>query len=504
MQDKVNYSPLKQYLTVISVISLTALVCSPLANQQGYHIVSFVLLFTISIMAVFLSIGPILLASSLSALLWNFFFIPPYFALHIEKTEDKLMFVSFFIIAMINGALTIRIRRQESLARDREERTNTIFELTRELSNANGIDEILDVACDDLKKYFNARSVFFIRERKNTPEIFERRLEEERLSEVNFEIARWVNRNSTVAGRFTEFYEDTTLTYYPLSGKSVNPGVVAIEFEKAMNDDLKAFWNGYLTQISNALEREHLGELALKARLLGESDKLYKTLFTSISHEFRIPIATIMGASDTLLLANSSDPDRDELLKEISIASTRLNHLVENLLNMSRLESGKISAKPDWCDLNDLINRVSKLLENELEQFKLEIVIPADFPLVRLDFGLMEQVFYNLFLNSSQYTAPGSIINMEACYNDGNLIITVKDNGPGFPVDVIDNAFNKFFKVDTKKAGGLGLGLSIVKGFTEAHNGRVKLENTIPSGAMFTITIPTEIADINLIKSDDE
>ena len=279
---------------------------------------------------------------------------------------------------------------------------------------------------------------------------------------------------------------------------------MAIEFEKAMNDDLKAFWNGYLTQISNALEREHLGELALKARLLGESDKLYKTLFTSISHEFRIPIATIMGASDTLLFATPSDPDRDELLKEISIASTRLNHLVENLLNMSRLESGKISAKPDWCDLNDLINRVSKLLENELEQFKLEIVIPADFPLVRLDFGLMEQVFYNLFLNSSQYTAPGTIINMEAYYNDGNLIITVKDNGPGFPVDLIDNAFNKFFKVDTTKAGGLGLGLSIVKGFTEAHKGRVKLENTTPSGAMFTITIPTEMADINSIKNDDE
>ena len=504
MQKQVINPLLRQYLTVIAVISLTALLCRPLANQQGYHIVSYVLFFAISVMAVFLRLGPILLASTLSALLWNFFFIPPHFALHIEKTEDKLMFISFFLIAMINGVLTIRIRKQEKLALEREERTNSIFELTRELSNANGIDEILNVAFDDLEKYFNVKSIYFIRERKNNPEVFERKIEDRHISEINFEVARWVYKNASTAGRFTEFYEDTSLTYYPLSGKRINPGVIAVEFEEPLSEDKKTFWNGYLTQISNALEREHLSELAIKARLLGESDKLYKTLFTSLSHEFRIPIATIMGASDTLLLSQPSDLNRTELLSEISKASTRLNHLVENLLNMTRLESGKISVKPDWCDMNDLINKAIHILGKDLENSRFECKIPDDLPLVKLDFGLMEQVIYNLILNSCQYTEPGTLIILETYYKEGYLYIIVQDNGPGFPEDLIDKAFNKFFRVETTRAGGLGLGLSIVKGLTEAHNGKVFLENALPTGARFTIEIPTAIPDMDLIENENE
>jgi K+-sensing histidine kinase KdpD len=488
-----------QYLLVLTVITLTALFCRPLSNQQGYHIVSFILLFVISVMAAFLGIGPILFASTLSALVWNFFFIPPHFALHIDKTEDKLMFSSFFAIALINGIMTNRIRRHEKLALEREEKTNAIFELTRELSNTNGINEILDIACEDLKKYFNAKSLFVFREKENDFEIFERNIDKKPEYQIDKNIARWVSKNSLKAGRFTEFYEDTSLTYYPLTGKRINPGVIAIEFNERLSEETEAFWIGYLTQISNALERELLSELAIKARLLGESDKLYKTLFTLISHEFRIPIATIMGASDTLLISKNKDINSEDLFKEIYKASARLNHLVENLLNMSRLESGKISVKPDWCDVNDLLNRVIKMLNKELEPFLLESYIPADMPLVKLDFGLMEQVIYNLILNSCQYTDPGSTIRFEADYSEGHLHMVVRDNGPGFPGEMISKAFNKFFRVNTTKAGGLGLGLSIVKGLVEAHKGRVKLENMEPSGSMFTLTIPTEIPDMNAI-----
>jgi len=495
---------INQYLTVIGVILLTALLCRPLANQQGYHIVSYVLLFTISIMAVFLSIGPILLASTLSALVWNFFFIPPHFELQIEKTEDKLMFVSFFIIALINGALTNRIRRQEKLALEREERTNSIFELTRELADANGIDEILEVASEDLRKYFNVKTLYFLKGKDNNMQIFKKKTGAQSISGVNTDISRWVYRNSATAGRFTEFFEDTALTYYPLAGKRINPGVLAIELEKPLTGEKEAFWKGYLTQIANALERENLSDLAIKARLLEESDKLYKTLFTLISHEFRIPISTIIGASDTLLLTQAAEPERTELLNEIYKASARLNHLVENLLNMSRLESGKISVRLDWCDLNDLVNRVIKMLEKELEQFSFESNISSDMPLVKIDFGLIEQVIYNLILNSCQHTGPGTKIRFDGNYRDGYLNIVLSDNGPGFPAEMIVRAFDKFFRVDSSRSGGLGLGLSIVKGLVEAHKGKVRLENIQPTGSQFTITIPTDLPDIGKIKSQNE
>jgi two-component system sensor histidine kinase KdpD len=284
-----------------------------------------------------------------------------------------------------------------------------------------------------------------------------------------------------------------------LTGKQMNPGVMGIEFKNPLSGEKEIFWDGYLTQISNALEREHLSELALKARLLGESDKLYKTLFTLFSHEFRIPIATIMGASDTLLISPATDTDRTQLTSEIFKASARLNHLVENLLNMSRLESGKISAHLDWCDINDLLNNVTKVLKQELEKFELLSTIPADMPLVRLDFGLMEQVIYNLILNSCQYAPEGSTIVFEASYRDCNLILVIEDNGPGFPLHLLDRVFDKFFRVDSSKAGGLGLGLSIVKGLTEAHKGVVKVETPGKHGARFTITIPTPIPDMKNI-----
>lgn len=495
-------SGINQYLIVLFVIAVTALLCRPLSNQQGYYIVSFILLFVVSLMAVFLGIGPILMASTVSSLVWNFFFIPPHYALHIERTEDKLMFGSFFFIALINGVLTNRIRRQEELALEREERTNAIFELTRELSNTSGLNEILDVAFRDVKKYFDAASICFLKEKENSFEILARKGKLNENIKLDYKVAEWVLKNSEKAGRFTEFYTDTGLTYYPLTGKQLKPGVLAIEFEKRLTEEKEIFWIGYMTQVSNALERELLSELAMKARLLGESDKLYKTLFTLISHEFRIPIATIMGASDTLLISPTTDQNKTELFSEIFKASARLNHLVENLLNMSRLESGKLSVRPDWCDINDLLNKVGKMLIHELEHYKLESSVPSDMPLVKLDFGLMEQVLYNLIQNSCQYSYSGGIIRIKADYQHGYLILIVEDNGPGFPPELLEKAFNKFFRVDSTRTGGLGLGLSIVKGLVEAHNGKAEVENLSAGGARFTISIPTEIPDMNKINNE--
>jgi len=490
-------SRINQYLIVILVIALTAVLCKPLSNQQGYHIVSFILLFVVSIMAVFLGIGPVLLASTLSSLVWNFFFIPPHFAFLIERTEDKLMFVSFFFIALLNGVLTNRIRRQERLALEREERTIAIFELTRELSNTSGVNEIMDAAFKDAAKYFDAASLCLLTGHENTVRLFVSRGDNHR---IDYKIAEWVFRNNINAGRFTDFYDETSLSYYNLTGKRISPGVIAVEFQKPLSNEKEAFWMGYLTQISNALEREFLSELALKGRLLSESDKLYKTLFTLISHEFRIPIAAIMGASDTLLLSQTSDLNKTELAGEIFKASARLNHLVENLLNMSRLESGKISVHRDWCDINDILNKVTRVLKQELEQFNLVSFVPDDMPLVRLDFGLMEQVIYNLILNSCQYTPPGSTIRFESDFQDGRLIFVVEDNGPGFPPGLLDKVFNKFFRVDNSRSGGLGLGLSIVKGIVEAHGGTVSVDNIQQGGARFSIKIPTEIPDLKKVK----
>ncbi len=492
-------SKIYQYFLSVCFVGLTIFFCSLFSTPQSYHIVSLILLFVVALLAVFLGIGPVLLASTLSSIAWNYFFIPPFHTFHIAKTEDKLMFGSFFIIALLNGVLTNRIRRQEIMVREREDQTNALFQLTGELSKSSGIEKVLEVAKNDFKKHFNADSCFIIQDGNNRLETSPRLQNEDIFSKLDLKLVEWVFSNSRKAGRFTDTFPDAELTYYPLTGTRLNPGVIAINLDKSVYRGKDIFWNTYFTQISNALEREFLGEFALKARILDESDKLYKTLFNLISHEFRIPIATIMGASDTLLMTHTSEKNREELFNEIFKASARLNHLIENLLNMSRLESGKISIRPDWCDLNDLVNKVVRNLKQELEQFHLITIIPEDMPLVRLDFGLMEQVLHNLLLNSCQYAPASSEIRLEASYRNGSFILQITDGGPGFSEDALLRVFDKFFRVDDSKAGGLGLGLSIVKGLVESHKGMVKVENLQGAGTKFTIEIPSDIPDMKEI-----
>jgi two-component system sensor histidine kinase KdpD len=493
-------SKVYQYILAIFIIGLTTLLCSPLSSPQSYHIVSFILLFVVALLAVFMGIGPVLLASTLSSIAWNYFFIPPYHTFNIEKAEDKLMFGSFFIIALLNGVLTNRIRRQEILVREREDQTNALFHLTGELSKASGIERVLGVAQSVFRKHFSASLVFILQDGSNNLMISERPGSDNDSLKIDYNLVEWVFSNSGKTGKYTDSHTEADLTYYALTGTRLNPGVVVFQLDQSVYGKKDAFWSTYFTQISNALEREFLGEMALKARILDESDKLYKTLFNLISHEFRIPIATIMGASDTLLTSQTSERNREELNNEIFKASARLNHLIENLLNMSRLESGKISVHPDWCDINDLINTVSQNLRQELEQFNLITIIPDELPLIRLDYGLMEQVLYNLLLNSCQHSPVSSDIRLKASYDKGNFILQISDNGPGFPEEALPKVFNKFFRVEDSKAGGLGLGLSIVKGIVESHRGTVEVENLENGGAEFTITIPSETPDMNELK----
>jgi K+-sensing histidine kinase KdpD len=488
---KVNH-----YVLAVLIIGGTATLSIPLANTQNYHVVSFILLFVVSILSTFMGIGPVLAASTMSALVWNYFFIPPHRTFHIEKTEDILIFGLFFIIALVNGVLTTRLRKQEQIAREREKRTNALFQLTKELSKASGTEDVLRVAIDGIQRHFHFHSFFILQNGNNILNASGRLQKEKKLTSREYNVAEWVFKNSRKAGAFTDQLSAVEYTFYPLVGTRLNPGVVAVRQNNPFPDEQKSFWDTFLSQISNALEREFLGELAQKVRFLAESDRLYKTLFNSISHELRIPVATIMGASDSILNSSNSEKIQSALCKEIFTASKRLNRLIENLLNMSRLESGHISIRLDWYDINDLINKVTEDLKDELSSFILKVNIPEEMPLIKIDFGLMEQVLYNLLFNSTQYAPEGSTIELNAVYNKGEMIIEVVDEGPGFPKNELSNVFRKFFRIHGSKTGGLGLGLSITKGFVEAHNGSVTVDNHSAGGARFSIRIPMERPDI--------
>jgi two-component system sensor histidine kinase KdpD len=491
-------SNIRQYFTASLIVMLTAIICFFIKEFIGYQVVSFALLFIVSTLAFFFGTGPILLSATLSALIWDFFFIPPPYTLHVDKPEDMLMLIMFFIIALLSGVLTSRIKRQEMKIRIREERTNALYQLTRELSTAAGIEEVINIAKNDIKKYFNLKCRILLKNDTNQLEYISHNDTNIILSKNEMSVATWTFQHSTKAGKHTDTLPSGNYTFYPLKGNQMNLGVIAIQQANVFTQGEEQFWEAFISQISGKFEREYLRNMAKQAFLLNESDKLYKTLFNSISHELRIPVATIMGASDSLLTTQHPEEISKELSHEIFKASKRLNRLIENLLNMSRLESGRITLRLDWCDIHDLINKVSENLKDELKPFRLHVVIPDDMPFVKIDFGLMEQVLYNLIYNATQYASISANLRVKAFYDNGIMTLQVMDRGPGFPRKEISLIFNKFYRVEGSIAGGTGLGLSIAKGFVEAHKGTIIVENRQNGGAKFTIKIPTEIPQIDL------
>ncbi len=232
--------------------------------------------------------------------------------------------------------------------------------------------------------------------------------------------------------------------------------------------------------------------------------KLYNTLLNSLSHELRTPIATIIGATDNLLVNSPKlhEEHKQNLLVEVSLAALRLNQQVENLLNMSRLESGFIQLQKDWCDVNELVYVTLKRLEENTKKHQIRVEVAESLPLFRLDIGLMEQVLYNLISNAVIYTPDNSIIEINVDCIDDCCIIHIEDNGAGFPQEEINKVFDKFYRLKYSKTGGTGLGLSIARGFVEAHNGTIDLKSRAGGGASFTIKIKTETSDLKDIKNE--
>jgi len=229
-------------------------------------------------------------------------------------------------------------------------------------------------------------------------------------------------------------------------------------------------------------------------RSLGQTVKFYDTLLNSLSHELRTPISVIVGATDNLLQQDIkiSDSDKNNLLQEISIASLRLNRQVENLLNTSRLQSGFLQLKKDWCDINELIHHIIFQLTDQLKDHVVNVSIKKDSLVVKIDHGLIEQVLFNLINNAAQHTAVHSVISIVADYIDEKLVLIIEDNGKGFPAEEINQVFNKFYRSQNSTTVGLGLGLSIVKGFVEVQDGSIELHRSIPTGTIFIIKIPAE------------
>jgi len=440
--------------------------------------------------------GPVLLGAACGALAWDFLFITPIYTFSIGHIEDVLMLLVFLIVATVSGTLSARVRERERAVRQREMRSSALFALTKDLSSAHSQDEVIQATIANIKKFFNADVAVFLGDADGDMSHQAHTASSWKPDEKEFSVAAWTYWNEKKAGKFTDTLPFAQATYYSMSGPRYPVGVIGVRVRQneKLGIDQEILLENFISQIASAVERELLNEVTKKSIIVAESEKLYKTLFNSISHELRTPLAAIMGASENLLAANQTQISTTtrEFYNEIHTAGERLNRLVANLLDMTRLESGMIQPKLNWCDVRDIINATLKGLEKEIGQHKIKVTIQEDLPLVKLDFGLMEQALTNLVYNASVHTPPGTQIEIQALVENDQCSIIVADNGPGIPKSDIKKVFEKFYRAEGTSTGGTGLGLPIAKGFIEAHRGTLSVRNKIPGGTEFKIEIPME------------
>ncbi|HZJ38669.1 MAG TPA: DUF4118 domain-containing protein [Chthoniobacterales bacterium] len=353
-----TFAPLKQYLMAVAGVAALTVACWLLKSLTGYGAISLIYLLGVLLAGMVLSRGPVLLVAALSAIAWNFLFIPPLFTLHIAKLEDALTFATYFIIALTVGNLTAQLKT-----------------------------------------------------------------------------------------------------------------------------------------------REHL---AAQVQLAKNSERLRKTLLDCVSHELKTPLAAIGAASQELLRLEPTASNTEmlkQLASEIHYGSHRLHRVVNNLLDMNRLESSVIQPNAEWCDVRELLQSAIEIERESLNGREIKLDVPENVPLVLVDHTLIEQAVAKLLANAGSHTPSRLPIEVDAEYQDGQLIICVSDRGPGLPLESVEKLFEKFYRGDGRKTGGLGLGLSIARGFVEAHGGRLVAENRDGGGARFTINLPVRTTTESALES---
>jgi len=488
------HSGLKQYLIVLLVVGLVTGLNLLVVPVIHYRAVALVYLFTVLLLGLFTGRGPVLIAAALSAFLWNFLFIPPQLTFQISALDDVLMFGMYFITALTTGHLLARLRGQEQAVLHREERTTALYLLTREVANAVTMDDVLHTAVDQIGQVFDAQVAIVLANPNGHLAAEPHPISTLKLDEKERSVAMWSFTNRKPAGRFTDTLAMAAAFYLPLLTPGGAVGVMGVRTRLAilLSGDQVELLETFASQVALAIEREMLDEAASRSMMLIESERLYKTLLNSISHELRTPIATITGAASSLLDPNTGNQPETwpVLIGEIQSAAERLNRLVENLLDMTRLESGMLKIKQDWCDVSDLINVSLERMKLQLARHEVFVNVAPNLPLVKMDFVLMEQALINLLHNAAMYTLPGTRVRVIARTDGSDLVIVVADRGPGLPPESIDRIFDKFYRGPRAGAGGVGLGLSITRGLVEAHGGTIIAENRVNGGARFTIRLP--------------
>lgn len=459
---------------------------------------SMIFLFAVLICALRFGISSAIAAATLSFLAFNFFFIAPRFTLTIASPHELFGLIIFLVVAIATGSLAGRLREQASATRDRAEATQALYEFSRKLAGASKIDDVLWLLAAQSAAVAKGKSIILL-ETAGELAIEGGWPPEDALGTADWAAARWALRKGEPAGRHTETMPSATFHFRPLMS-SAGPigvlGVTADEPDDMMPTATASALQSFANQAAIAIERTRLVAEAAKAATAAESERLRNALLTSVSHDLRTPLASILGSATSLRqLGDRMDAkDRADLLLTIEEEATRLSAFVANLLDMTRLESGVLDIRRDWVDLHDVVSGAAARAARLFPDRRTEMQLDADLPLVRGDAALLEQVVFNLLDNAHKYSPASSVTTVAVRRSAGGVDLIVSDQGSGIPADELSKVFDKFHRVAVSdgRAPGTGLGLSIAAAIVTALGGTISAQSPVVDGkgTAITITLP--------------
>ncbi len=442
-----------------------------------------------------------LLGAFLASVCFDFLFIPPVSHFTVSDARYLFSFLMFHAVAFVTGTLAGRLRHHAHEARKREVRISALYTLSKNIAGTEGLEKVLDMAVQRIAESVNATVAILLADESGNLQLKAYSISQVStntnfINENELAVATWVYHHGQIAGYGTETLNGAKGLYMPLASDEQTFGVIATYFnnnDKVVDPDKHHLIEAFANLIVLAIKRITLAEASKQTYLLQESERLWMTMFNSLSHDLRTPLASIIGAITGLLEEGEifDGAARDELLRTIEQEALRMNRLVGNLFDMARLQRGMLQLKKEWYDIEEIVGIALNDIRRSLGKRPIDVEIEPGLPLIQVDMGLIEQVIVNLFDNAIKYSPIETGLSLKARRIDDELHVSLIDQGEGIPQSEIGAIFDQFYRGKTSQTvKGTGLGLTICKEIINAHGGRIWAESKVGYGTTITFTLP--------------
>ena len=488
-----------RYVWTLLACAVTTALCFPIYSVVELSNVAMVFLLGVVLVAMRFGRAPAALAAVVNVLAFDFFFVTPRFSFAISDIQYLLTFAIMLVIGLITGHLTSGLRFQARIAAHRETRVHTLFNLSRDLSSALQIEQVISVSSEVLTRTFG-RDVALVlpdaTERLHMPAL---QIDQ---TPIDIDIAQWAFDHDSEAGHGTNTLPSSYYRYILLKAPVRLRGVLAIRPANARwlhIPEQRRYIETFASLIAIALERVHFVQMAQSMLVNVESERLRNSLLAALSHDLRTPLTALVGLAESLANAQQDgDETQRQLAEDVRTSAQRMHTMVSNLLEMARLQTGEVHLRKDWQSIEEVVGGAIRSLQSSLHGRAITVRLPDDLPLIEMDPVLMERVFANLLENASKYTPADTPIKVTATLKPGWITVNVSDRGPGLPVRDEATLFEKFTRGATESAKpGVGLGLSICRAIVEAHGGKIRASQGIGGGAVFSFDLPAPMVAVS-------